>query len=157
MNLKDLKKSLDHLCKFLSCEYDINHGGCCILAYLIALHLDKLNVKYKLVIYADSDKNTDCINEEIMNMSSYREPVNSTVGRGTCNHYCLYLKGAGLINAGSRYYNKYYIEGVKAMQLKWIYKHGCWNDWYDKNNTKIIKGIINSFFKKYEQRKEQYC
>lgn len=154
MKLYELKSSLNYLCEFLDKNYSINCGGCCLLAYLIAQHLDKLSVKYKLVIYDDCLKESDKITEEILRMSKKKDNCKSVIGDGTCFHYSLLIEGAGTIN---EYFNedeseyKYIIDKVHYRNIKWIYKHGSWNDLYDISNNDTVKGIINAFFKKYEK------
>lgn len=152
LNVYDLKRSLNCLCKFLSDVYDINNGGCCVIAYMIALHLDRLNVKYKLIVYDDTNKDEGGINTEVMNMNRAKHRNESVVGSGTCIHYCIYLEGAGIINKGfsRNIYSKYSIGGIRAIHLRWLYENGRWSKEYDTKNNKIIRGIINSFFKKYE-------
>ena len=68
VNVHNLKHSLDCLCSCLDKLYSINSGGCCYVAYLIACHLDKLRVKYDLVIYDYKRKDGACINSEVQNM-----------------------------------------------------------------------------------------
>ena len=53
--MRDLISDLNNLCSYLDNWYEINSGACCYVAYLIARHLDKLNVGYKLIVYADED------------------------------------------------------------------------------------------------------
>lgn len=67
INVHNLKHSLDCLCDCLNILYNINNGGCCYVAYLIARHLDKLKVKYDLVVYDNFPKrNEELVNYEIL-------------------------------------------------------------------------------------------
>lgn len=49
-----LKNSLEHLFTYLDDTYDINAGGCCFAAYVIAKNLESLGESYKLVIYDEN-------------------------------------------------------------------------------------------------------
>ena len=80
LNIKHLRKSLDCLCQFLDDVYHINSGGCCLIAYLIASNLDKLGVKYSLVVYNDSRKCISGITREVTSMSKATSSVNSVTG-----------------------------------------------------------------------------
>ena len=99
LNCHRLLRNLNSLCKFLDDTYDVNSGGCCFLASLIAKHLDKLNIKYNLVVYDCCTKNRLCIEQEVISCHKNKGFRNSITGRYSCNHYCLQLKGAGVINS----------------------------------------------------------
>lgn len=148
VNVHDLKHSLDCLCSYLDKLYSINSGGCCYIAYLIACHLDKLKVKYDLVIYDYKRKDEACINSEVQNMCL----PNSVTGKQTCEHYCISISGGGVVNKGDvTGLKKYIVKGITNKNLKWLYKNGYWNRMYNRDNNKCVKGMINSFFSKYEK------
>lgn len=145
-----MRTSLDMLCSYLDQLYDINSGGCCYVAYLIAAHLDKIGINYSLAIYNDSSKNIVNITQEVVSMiksNSYE----SVVGNQTCDHYCLSIVGGGYVNKGDVVgLKKHLVKGITCKNIKWIYRNGFWNDQYDTNNNRNIKRLIDSFFRKYE-------
>lgn len=148
INVHDLKNSLDQLCQCLDNLYSINCGGCCYVAYLIACHLDRLKVKYDLIIYDDSKKDVLDVSFSILN----RELPNSVTGKKTCMHYCISISGSGVINEGSFFrWKKHTIKGITSKNLKWLYRNGAWNRTYNRKDSKCVKGIIDSFFLKYEK------
>lgn len=148
INVHSLKYSLDQLCQCLDSLYDINNGGCCYIAYLIACHLDKLKVKYDLVIYDYEEKDEDHVNNEVCNMCF----PNSITGNQTCTHYCISISGGGIINEGDvTGLSKCLVKGITSKNLKWLYKHGSWNEVYNRGDNKYVKGMINLFFSKYEK------
>lgn len=148
INVHGLKHSLDQLCQCLDSLYSINSGGCCYVAYLIACHLDKLRIKYDLVIYDYKRKDEACINSEVQNMCL----PNSVTGKQTCEHYCISISGGGVVNKGDvSSLKKYVVKGITSSNLKWIYRNGDWNKMYSRSNNRCVKGIINSFFSKYEK------
>lgn len=150
LNVHYLKHSLDKLCLFLDDLYHINSGGCCYIAYLIARHLDKLGVDYTLSVYNFGCRDESDITKEVTNMlrSNNRSSV---IGLYTCEHYCISITGGGSVNEGDvDGLHCYNISGITCKNIRWIYKHGFWNKYYDTRNNKIVKGIIDSFFKKYE-------
>lgn len=147
INVHNLKHSLDCLCDCLNTLYGINNGGCCYVAYLIARHLDKLKVKYNLVVYDDSLKrNEELVKYEIL----HKKSPNSVTGSYTCSHYCISIIGGGIVNDDSYEY-KLVVGNVKSSHIKWLYIHGAWNKMYDTDNNKIVKNMIKSFFSKYEK------
>lgn len=151
LNIHHLKNSLDKLCNCLDDLYNINCGGCCYIAYLIARHLDKLKIKYILVIYDYDYKDTLNINKEVTNMSKSTSVNSSVTGFNTCSHYCIFLVGGGCVNKGDvQGLRCYKISNISCKNIKWIYKNGAWNSYYNMKNNKIIKGIIDLFFKDYE-------
>lgn len=153
LNVHSLRYSLNCMCDFLNQVYFINDGGCCFVASLIAFHLDRLGVKYKLIVFDNEEKDYVSIQYEVLNMSKMKGTKCSISGNNTCSHYSIYIDGAGAINSNS-YYDRdlksYKIPGVNSKHIRWIYKHGSWNSEYNTYNNKIVKGIINSFFMKYE-------
>ena len=50
MNKKQLFTQLNSLCREMSCSYDINCGGCCFVAAIIAEQLEVFNIPFKVAI-----------------------------------------------------------------------------------------------------------
>lgn len=149
LNSHKLRYSLDRLCKFLDYTYNINNGGCCLIAYIIARNLDRLDINYSLVIYDDNKKDKTGIEKEILSMSKSSNAYTSITGKSTCIHYCLRITG-GIINGDlDEDFIEYEIKNVKSRNIKWIYKTGKWNSDYDTKNTKVVRRIINTFFEQY--------
>lgn len=150
LNVHSLRRSLNKLCFFLDDLYCINSGGCCYIAYIISKHLDKLGIDYNLSVYNFESKNKSDIVKEVTNMLRSNNN-NSVIGMNTCEHYCLYITGGGYVNKGDvSGLKQYSVEGITCKNIGWIYKHGFWNKRYDTRNNKVVKGIIDSFFKAYE-------
>lgn len=153
LNIHAIRDSINRLCSFLDEEYDINSGGCCFVASLIAKHLDRLKIPYSLVAYDYLEKDLDYIQYEVLSKAKNKSGRKSVTGRHTCDHYCIKIIGAGEVNNegfDDEGYSKYIINDVCSSHIKWIYRNGLWNNEYDTNNNKIIKGIIKSFFREYE-------
>ena len=155
LNVHNLRKSLDQLCEKLSSFY-INYGGCCYLSYLIAYHLDKLDIKYKLIIFSYSKKELKEIITEITDKRRGPSKKASVIKSGTCNHYSIFLEGGGMLNAGYFKENckRYFIKNVTSSDIKWIYRMGYWNSVYNTSNNKRIRKILNTFFNNYEEKKD---
>lgn len=153
LNCHSLLRNLNSLCKFLDETYCVNLGGCCFLASLIAKHLDRLHIKYDLVIYDDCARDRLRIEHEVMACRKNRGLSNSVTGNYSCNHYCLRLRGAGVINGDDDYGRKhqYIIPDVSCKNIRWIYKNSEWNDCYEVQHNKTIKNIVKEFFKEYEK------
>ena len=151
IDVYELHKSINRLCEFLDDEYGVNDGGCCYLAFLIAHHLECLEIPYHLVIYDLCSKDTDCIQSEITTRVKNKSSNDSVTGDNTCNHYSIYIKGVGEVNSrGFEDLCRYVIKDVKSSNIKWIYRTGSWNSLYDTVNNKTIRNIIRSFFNPYE-------
>ena len=140
-----LAKSLDALCTKLDRVYNINSGGCCYLAFLIARNLDQLEVKYELVVYSPDKKDSIKMEEELKNRTLQSGDESVIM----CDHYCLYIYNYGIINRDNRH-GGYIVKNVSSNSIGWIYKLGGWNPYYKKSNNSIVKDIVNDFFKKYK-------
>lgn len=151
LNCHSLQRDINSLCKFLDETYSINLGGCCFLASLIAKYLDKLNIKYKLVIYEDTIKDYRSIAHEITNCRKNKGFRNSVTGYYTCSHYCLQILGSGVINGSKGYIHQYTIPNISHKNIQWIYRNGYWNDSYNVQYNKAVKNIVKTFFSKYEK------
>lgn len=84
LNVHKLVDALNELCMTLDDTYNVNSGGCCYLAYEIAKHLDRLNIKYRLLV-----ANTYCIHESDINIEVRCKRKNSSetksiTGSNTC-------------------------------------------------------------------------
>ena len=154
LNVHNLQRSLNELCMQFNRKYSINSGGCCFLAYLIASHFDKLELKYKLLILTKDYKDPLNISLEVHSKIRNNSQRDSVVGAGTCNHYALYLEGGGYVNVGEFEVlpNKYTIKDIQSSNIKWIYRSGRWNPEYSIHNNKIIRKTLNAFFNGYEEK-----
>lgn len=75
---------------------------------------------------------------------------NSVTGKQTCEHYC--ISGGGVVNEGDvTYLKKYVVRDITSRNLKWLYRNGDWNEMYNRDDNEYVKGMINSFFSKYEK------
>ena len=151
LNIHSLCRSINRLCDFLNEEYNINYGGCCFIASLIAEHLDRLKISYNLIVYDYFEKDVDYVQHEILTKVKNKSYRKSVIGNNTCFHYCLFIEGAGEINSGD--FNdciRYVIKDVQCSNIRWIYRNGKWNKNYDIYNNKSIKNIVKSFFRRYE-------
>lgn len=149
MNLYKLQKALNEICKILERNYFINEGGCCLVASIIAYHLDKLGVEYNLLIFSDYKKSLRNIRKEILSKTSNKSCHTSVVKQGTCSHYAIQLKKGVTINADGYSGKRYSINGINFTHIKWIYKMGYWNPEYNIRNNKAIYKIFNNFFDTY--------
>lgn len=151
-NLETLSRSINNLCQYLDEIYDINYGGCCYLAYLLASKLEELNLSYSLVVYDCFKKNIEQVRFTSCNKVMSRIPEYTITGKGTCDHYCILLeKSIYLNNISYISGHEYIITGINSSSIKWIYKKGKWNSSYKRSKNRIIKSIIDNFFKRYEK------
>ena len=128
MNKKELFKNLNQLCRDLDLKYDVNSGGCCYVAAVIAEQLENYNISYKLIKYDVRGCHYAIrVNDRIINRCDYnfREIVK--------DEYVYYK------DIYFDYYNEY------------------WNETYNKRWNLIVKTKIKSLFKKYENRGKRFC
>ena len=128
MTRKSLFKNLNQLCKDLDYKYDINSGGCCFVAAVIAEQLENYNIPFKLIHYElYSCHYAIRVNDRIINRCDckYKEII-----------FDDYL-------SSDEIYNTYYDED--------------WNHTYNRRWNLIVKTKIKSLFKKYENRGKRLC
>lgn len=152
LNIHNLVKELNLLCSELQEQYSINHGGCCYLAYLISAELERFGVEYDLVVYDYYKRNRSCVEHEVINCNRNKKLEESITGKHTCDHYCLRIRGAGIVNLHNEDNgnNEYIIPEVPSKNIKWLYKRGRWNMCYSTKNNKIVRKLVKEFFKKYD-------
>lgn len=151
-DLRSLSREINNLCQYLDEIYDINSGGCCYLAYLLASKLEELNLSYSLVVYDYFQKDIEQVRFTSCNKIISRVPAYTITGKGTCDHYCILLeKSIYLNNLLPVSEHEYVITGINSSNIKWIYKKGKWNNNYKRSKNRIIKSIIDDFFKRYKK------
>lgn len=141
MNLSpDIIYRLNYLLKELNCNYSINSGGCCYVAYLIANRLDKYKIKYCL--------NVECSTKEQFTTNCRENIQNKRVGMSACHYYlrcnnldinCQEPYGR-IVSISSKFINN---EHIKA-----IYNNCNWNIFYNVQDNTTIKNKIYEFFRK---------
>ena len=148
-NLEPILKKLSQLCSDLDRWYDINRGGCCYVAYLIATNLWNLKIKYKLVV---CDKWKTCKALEM------RRDINSLrLSDYSFNHYFIEVDGFP-INMG--YFNKKVCYQSKASYINpfcigkiytYFKERDEWNEIYKPHHNPIVRDTINKFFEENEE------
>ena len=148
-NLEPILKKLSQLCSDLDRWYDINRGGCCYVAYLIAVNLWNLKIKYKLVL---------CDRYKTCKALKMRRDINSLRLSGySFNHYFIEVDGFP-INMG--YFNKKVCYQSKASYINpfcigkiytYFKERNGWNEIYKSHYNPIVKDTINKFFEENEE------
>lgn len=137
-----IKQELDKLSQELDDKYDINSGGCCWLAYLIAKHLDRLHISYSLIIKDDNVRDEGELEYLILN----KIKSNEVIGRkGTCFHYAINIEGEGIVNDLDCIFD-YSIHNITSANIKWLYRYGDWNMRYNIKYNHEVSNIVNSLF-----------
>lgn len=145
---------LNRTCKSLDDRYNINRGGCCYVAYVIAKLLDKYQVKdYYLGLISDQEKYVEALEYNTRFHIKKDVPNNIMIKEGTCNHYFIILNNKRI--NGCMYYWGYRkvhnIElSVKPKDILWVYRNGTWCDDYDKKYNLRIYNELENIFKKCE-------
>lgn len=149
-----LTTDINQICKELDKEWNINSGGCCLVSQLIAEGLEKLKIKYKLVLYFHgymSDSPASKIRRNIKTRDLNAFPN----GEETGSHYAIYIPKIKVFLNKSHYsrgsYRQMFIGRVNHSDIEWIYKTGEWNDWYDIRHNRLLAKRLKSIFEKYEK------
>lgn len=128
-----LTDRLNKLCLFLDDTYNINSGGCCLIAYLLAKLLNSDNVEYAIVVFEGDNKKQELV-------STFKELIKSH------EHYALKV-GDKYINVGEfgktahRTFND-----VKVKDIYNHYKNGDWNECYDVDKTSFLSIVVKRFY-----------
>ena len=148
-NLEPILKKLSQLCSDLDRWYDINRGGGCYVAYLIATNLWNLKIKYKLVV---------CDRWKTCKALEMRRDINSLrLSDYSFNHYFIEVDGFP-INMG--YFNKKVCYQSKASYINpfcigkiytYFKERDEWNEIYKPRHNPIVKDTINKFFEENEE------
>ena len=138
-----LIQQLNILLENLDIKYDINSGGCCYVAYLIARNLEKLHIPYCL--------NIDCGCSEHLYNANSRETILAGNTGESAEHYYIRCKNQN-INMGNTSKTDYIVSissrFLNSDSILKIYEEGSWNCHYDTKNNKLIKNKIYEFFRK---------
>lgn len=121
MNKKDLFKSLNSLCCEMNKSYNINSGGCCFVAAVIAEQLEKYNIPFKVAVAFSPTHYWIKVSGGYINRNKYKvgcvENWNSS-----------YLYDIYYIKEWNNYYNRKYNLIVKT-KIKSLFKK------YENNRT----------------------
>lgn len=143
-NLSKLCHKLNSLFVFLDEVYNINAGGCCYVASVLAELLEEDDIDYSVIVY-----DCDCDNFYDISCSCYHYTVRIT----GAEEYCSIINGYNEDECDT--FSEF--EGVTAIDLLDHYKECNWNDYYKVFRNKYIKGLITKFYKDftYDLREKQ--
>lgn len=152
--IQNIKSDISRLDK----KYNINEGGCCFTASIIAKQLEKRNVPFKIIII-DTDVRIESI-KELQTRFIFHEQLFTR--HSACAHVSIAVK-----NENGRYVDLNEMTDVqndikcgffgKAMikgssdDLKYMYENNGWYFGYNtKYNVSVRKSIEKSFRKNIE-------
>lgn len=153
--LEDLKCNLSDIFNYLDSKYCINSGGCCYVASVLAGELERLNIKYQLVIYNDKDINSRTRKLPIRRAIKNRDLCQTIgIGKNVCIHYAIATSELGVLNPNNcdedPYLKSISLATINSSDIEWIYKTGDWNRCYKRKFNKIVRDHIHLSFKSYE-------
>lgn len=139
-----------------TCEekFNINSGGCCYFAYLVARELDKRKIKYKLAIEDWTFSKKFCKTNRLKARKALKSRQSYVDGNSlvNCNHFTL-MVGGELVNYESSWGSEVIlISYVNSEDIDWIYKTGRWNDFYKRKNNPTVERMVIKAFNEYEKR-----
>lgn len=157
--LEDFKYDLSKLFNYLDSRYYINSGGCCYVALVLARELERLNIKYHLVVYNDEGINSRTRKLLIRGAIKSRGLYQTIgIGKNVCVHYAIATSELGVLNSSDCDENprlkSISLATINSSDIEWVYKTGDWNRCYNTKFNKIVKDCIHLAFKGYEIRKE---
>ena len=127
MNRKELFKNLNKLCRDLDTNYDINCGGCCFVAAVIAEQLENYNIPFKVIHY----------------------------DMWHC-HYAIRVNDRIINRCGYSFKEIVFDDTMCSCELFSTYYDKEWNNTYNIDNNDSVKLEIESLFKKYENRRKRF-
>lgn len=127
---QSLAVKLDDFCGFLSKTFDINAGGCCFVAYVIAYCLEQDGIDYQVGVCTSLD---------------YNEFYD--IGCDSQNHYFIILDDFNINDDGECDYTIYDVSF--AEDLLDHYLECTWNTDYDRSNNEFIEHLIKEVYVKF--------
>lgn len=126
MNRRKLFKDLNELCKNLDVDYNINSGGCCFVAAVLAEQFENYNIPFTVIHY----------------------------GWIRC-HYAIRVKDRIINRSDFSSKEIVYDKLMNSDCLYDIYENETWNTIYDVEDNSIVESEIKSLFKEYENRRSR--
>ena len=152
MNDSQLIYRLNSLFKSLHEIYEINSGGCCYVAYLVAKELDKRNLPYALRIYNDRVlPKHECFRNIEFDHDDF--PIHSK----TANHYVIKYCN-DIINPDDDLEDAPCVDldNIDADFIEDIYLKGDWNPTYNINNSIFVERFIKIIFDQYDAENKKF-
>lgn len=128
-------------------KFFINEGGCCYVAYLIATHLERLSVPYKLIMFDDEHPIRYSVSEFRDNVRNNKE--GKCLGNQATSHYAIYLpQNKRVLNSAEWDFTYYHftVGKITSKDILKIYTHARWNKVYSKQCNSQVRNFINEFF-----------
>ena len=124
MSRKELFKQLNRLCEELNYKYDINCGGCCYVAAVLAEQFELHNIPFTVIHYNECGCHYAIkVSDRYINRDDYRKKEISE-----------YLDWS-------------------SSDLFEVYNDGDWNKCYKTSHNSTVKKAIVKVFSKYENRR----
>lgn len=120
--VKNLLNLLNSLCEKLDNNYQINSGGCCYVAYLLAKELEDLNIPYKFITQDGTYHCTIEVEGKLINPIDEEDDINAYD------------------------YDK---SDYMSEDILEFYENESWNDTYSRKWNLIVKTIIHSKIKRF--------
>ena len=124
MSKKELFKQLNRLCEELNYKYNINCGGCCYVAAVLAEQLELHNIPFTVIHYDLCGCHYAIkVSDRYLNRDDYKK-----------KEIYEYLKWS-------------------SEKLYKVYYESDWNECYNKKHNPTVKKSIGKIFLKYENRR----
>ena len=124
MSRKELFKQLNRLCEDLNYKYNINSGGCCYVAAVLAEQFELHNIPFTVIHYNKYGCHYAIkVSDRYINRDDY--------GKGEISEYLDW----------------------SSSDLFEVYNDGDWNKCYSTRNNLTVRNSIVKIFSKYENRR----
>ena len=152
MDINTLVHKLNTLFISLRDLYNINNGGCCYTAYLIAKEFDKRDIAYSLRIF-----NTYITSEYLCLKAIRNDYDRFPIHSETATHYSIKCDGI-VINPEEDCEDFEYLDlnNINSDFILDIYNKGCWNSEYDTKNSIFIERFIKIIFDQYDTENKNF-
>lgn len=159
-DVEQMLNELNGILDDLNEQYHTNCGGCCAVAAMVAEHLEKFNISYKVDVWVDgytlleyddwvADERPTTYSDEEVEINIKDNQGLFPTGDLTANHYTIVV-GDTNINAWENVgdYNHFYAR-VSSEDLMDVYNNGDWNPTFDPGDLQYIEIALSDFFKQY--------
>lgn len=120
-------KCINSICKTFHTLYNLNWGGCCYMAYIIASFLEQNNIPFTIV-FIDSDKSFNNFNDVDISVSHVSIKVKNTM----LNYSKSYKK-----------FKHSEFSNITSKDILKYYNKVSWCNIYSKAQNLFIKSVFN--------------
>lgn len=139
---KEIIDKLNAICRNLDIDYNINSGGCCFTAAILAQNLERYHIPYEVMVINDYDFD----DFEYLHYCIDNRYDDYCVGLN-CDVFAHYYICVDNMDINIDHFDDGVSLGyLSSDDLFWIYNNGEWNPSFDETFCEDIADCITQFF-----------